>query len=254
MLARWSVVALLVSSAVVSVSAQRQPGTYTYIHTTQQTLADGTHILRTTHSTTIRDGYGRMRLENETDLPGRPVIRTVNITDPVAGVSYFYQEAVGEGAYVSHTYTRTEMYPPAQLTSKISTPPRTRIAPTVSAPPSGAGMVGFTTGNTSPSGAASLPRPEVKSEDLGFDTVQGISCKSRRITEVYPVNYFGNDRPITVTRESCFAADSGMAVRNVNDDPRLGTSTTLLESVNLTEPAANVFQPPPDYTENKQNH
>src|SRR6201999_2858288 len=87
-------------------------GTFTYTHTTQQTLADGTHITRVTHSVTIRDGYGRTRNENELQMPGQSIIRTVNIADPVAGVTYFYQE--GEGQNVSHTYTRLEMHRPTQ--------------------------------------------------------------------------------------------------------------------------------------------
>ena len=97
-------------------------------------------------------------------------------------------------------------------------------------------------------------RPEIKSEDLGFDTVQGISCKSRRTKETYPVNFFGNDRPIVVTRENCMSVESGgMLVRNVNDDPRTGTQTMLLESVSFADPAATLFQPPAGYTERKQN-
>ncbi|HEY9136926.1 MAG TPA: hypothetical protein VIM67_01555, partial [Terriglobus sp.] len=91
MLSRLSVV-LLVSSAMVAAHAQRQPGTFTYSHTTQQTLADGTHITRTTHTVMIRDAYGRTRNENEVQMPGRPIMRSVNIMDPIAGVTYFYQE------------------------------------------------------------------------------------------------------------------------------------------------------------------
>lgn len=259
MLARWSVVAFLISSAMVVASAQRQPGTFTYTHTMQQTLADGTHISRVTHTVMIRDGYGRTRNENEVQMPGRSIIRTVNIMDPVAGVTYFYQES--EGQNVPHTYTRMEMHRPTQN-------PGLRTLPTPPPQPSGVASgqvssgIGVVAGGAvssglipvnQPVGTAEM-RPQVKNEDLGFDTVQGISCKSRRTTETYPVNFFGNDRPIVVTRESCMSVESGgMLVRNVNDDPRTGTQTMLLESASFTEPAETLFQPPPGYIERKQN-
>lgn len=266
MLSRLSVV-FLVSSAMVAAHAQRQPGTFTYSHTTQQTLADGTHITRTTHTVTIRDAYGRTRNENEVQMPGRPIMRSVNIMDPIAGVTYFYQE--GEGQYVPHTYTRFEMHTNGQsvgLRTMPSPPPLKPVAPTSTPTIASAGGVGigavsgsFATisGGAAPlsaSGSTAEMRPDIKNEDLGFDTVQGISCKSHRTTETYPVNFFGNDRPIVVTRENCTAVENGgMLVRNVNDDPRTGTQTMLLESASFTEPAVTLFQPPPGYTENTQN-
>jgi hypothetical protein len=96
-------------------------------------------------------------------------------------------------------------------------------------------------------------RPEIKNEDLGFDTVQGMSCKSHRTTQTYPVNFMGNDRPIVTTRETCMSVETGMVVRNVNDDPRTGTQTMMLEGVSLTEPPESVFQPPAGYTQRTQN-
>lgn len=267
MLARWSVIALFASSAVVAASAQRQPGTFTYSHTTQQTLADGTHITRTTHTVMIRDAYGRTRNENEVQMPGRSVMRSVNIMDPIAGVTYFYQE--GEGQYVPHTYTRMEMHTNGQsvgLRMMPSPPPLKPVAPAPT--PTIASAGGVVTGSVSgsvgtlssgavpvsASGSTAEMRPDIKNEDLGFDTVQGVSCKSHRTTETYPVNFFGNDRPIVVTRENCMSVENGgMLVRNMSDDPRTGTQTMLLESASYTEPAATLFQPPPGYTENQQN-
>ncbi|MEZ2345489.1 hypothetical protein [Terriglobus sp. RCC_193] len=261
MLSRLFVVALFSSSAVVAASAQHQPGTFAYIHTTQQTLADGTHIMRATHTVMIRDAYGRTRNENEVQMPGRSITRSVSIVDPIAGVTYFYQE--DEGKNVPHTYIRFEMHRSAQnpgLRTLPATPPSSGV---VAGPSSlGTGVVtgmagGMVSGGAVPvsqTGVVAEMRPEVKNEDLGFDTVQGISCKSHRTTETYPVNFFGNDRPIVITRENCMSVGSGgMLVRNVNDDPRTGTQTMLLESATFADPAANVFQPPPDYTERKQN-
>lgn len=261
MLARWSVFAFLISTAVVTVSAQRQPGTFTYSHTTQQTLADGTHITRITHTVMIRDAYGRTRNENEVQMPGRSTnMRTVNIVDPVAGVTYFYQE--NEGQNVPHTYTRFEMHKPAQnlgLRTLPAVPSSSGIVTGAGALGAGVvtaiagGSVGGAVPVSQPGGSTEM-RPEIKNEDLGFDTVQGVSCKSRRTTETYPVNFFGNDRPIVVTRESCMSVESGgMLVRNVNDDPRMGTQTMLLESASFADPATSLFQPPPGYTERKQN-
>lgn len=255
MLPRLCVLALLISPATAVVHAQLQPGTFTYIDTQQQTLADGTHITRVTHRTAIRDGYGRMRTENEITIPGRPVMRMVNIIDPLAGLSYLFQ--IGEGQSAPHTYTRMERV--SQPVSKISqTPPLPTLiratgsgAATEGTPPA----VGTTANGMVVSGTITAAmRPSIKRDDLGFDTVQGISCRSTRTTETYPVNFFGNDRPLTVVHETCISKESGMTVRTVTEDPRTGTQTMLLDSVSLTEPPESVFQPPPDYTENKQNH
>lgn len=263
MLARWSVVALLVSSAVVAASAQRQPGTFKYVTTSLQTLADGTHITHTTHTVNIHDGYGRTRNEYEMQIPGRPVARSVNIIDPVAGVSYFYQE--GEGQNVPHTYNRMEMHQNGQGAVQGSMSPLLTSPPPPSRTPQLSGLVVGAVASGSPAVIHSAPlsgvpggvqemRPEIKNEDLGFDTVQGVSCRSHRTTETYPVNFFGNDRPITVTREYCTAVENGgMMVRNVNDDPRSGLQTMLLESASFSEPAESLFQPPAGYSENVQN-
>lgn len=255
MLSRLSVV-LLASSAVVAAHAQRQPGTFKYTQTAQQTLADGTHITRITHSVTIRDGYGRTRTENEMQMPGRPVMRSVNIMDPIAGVTYFYQE--GEGQYTPHTYTRVEMHPNGQSVALRSMPAPPPVRPVASTTGTSGVLSATVSGsfNSVPvaaQGTAAEMRPQVKNEDLGFDTVAGVSCKSRRTTQVYPVNFFGNDRPVTVTHENCMSVENGMMVRNVSDDPRTGTQTMLLESASFTEPAETLFQPPAGYTENTQN-
>ena len=267
MLARWSVLALLALSAWAAASAQRQPGTFTFSHTTEQTLLDGTHIKRVTHTTTIRDSAGRTRSENESQIPGRAVIRSVNIMDPVAGVSYSYQG--GEGDSSPHTYTRVEMHPKEQagvpqgamLSMLASPPPPPPPSSAVVIKPPMSGM-GFVAGGVMSGGpetgalgvTTAQMRPDIKSEDLGFDTVAGVSCKSRRTTRVFPTGFYGNDRPITVTREDCIAVgNGGMMVRNVTDDPRTGTQTMLLESASFTEPAETLFQPPAGYTENTPN-
>lgn len=258
MLPRLYVLALLISAATVAVHAQRQPGTFTYSHTTQQTLADGTHITRTTHTVMIRDAYGRTRNENEVQIPGRSIMRSVSIVDPIAGVTYFYQE--GEGQNIPHTYTRFEMHRPMEnpgWRTLPATPPSPGVVTGTSSSVTGVTTGVAALGNAVPGSQPSVSvemRPVIKNEDLGFDTVQGISCKSHRTTETYPVNFFGNDRPIVVTRESCMSVgNGGMLVRNVNDDPRTGTQTMLLESASFADPAANLFQPPPAYTERKQS-
>lgn len=256
MLSRWSV-AVLLCPAVVAASAQRQPGTFKYVNTSVQTLADGTHITRTTRTVTIRDGYGRIRGENETEIQGRPMIRNINISDPVAGVSYFYQEAVGDDANVPHTYTRIEMnrsvQNPGLRVMPAPAPPATVRPPVATTGTvTGSVMAGGAVPPAQP-GITQAMHPEVKNEDLGFDTVQGLSCKSHRTTQTYPVNFMGNDRPIVTTRETCMSMENGLVLRNVNEDPRTGTQTMLLEGVSLTEPPESLFQPPAGYTERPLN-
>jgi hypothetical protein len=93
-----------------------------------------------------------------------------------------------------------------------------------------------------------IPRPEMQSEDLGTQMIEGVTARGTRTTQTWPVDSVGNDRPIVSVHETWFSQQlGGIVVLSKNTDPRYGETTTALKNVNLAEPDPSLFQPPPGY-------
>jgi hypothetical protein len=88
----------------------------------------------------------------------------------------------------------------------------------------------------------------MSTEKLGTQTIEGVLAEGMRHTSLWPVGSVGNDRPITSINETWMATDLKVMVLSKNSDPRIGDHTQKLINVNLGEPDASLFQPPPDYT------
>jgi hypothetical protein len=231
-------------------------------HKNVQTLADGTHITSISHESFYRDSLGRTRTETENMTP--PARQTtlphsVNVLDPVAGVRMSWTAGTDTAPKLYTEYplpitggsVALRAAPP---TTEDSTPVPSliRIAP----PPPGSPPAPGTPAQTTPQKVAAqsnLPRPAVKHQDLGSQTIEGVVCQAQRTTTTYPENYFNNDRAITVTTESCFSRELNHVLMDKVEDPRSGVRTTTLKSISRTEPDVSLFQPPADYTERPRN-
>ena len=195
-----------------------------------QTLADGNRIVNTTTTRIYRDSQGRTR--TETTLPtlagGPPAPVMITINDPVAGVTYLL-----------NADNKTAQ----KLTMKqVQLPDVKALAPLPPLPePSGAGPVVF-------AAAAGLPKPEVKKEDLGNQTLDGVLVTGTRITETIPAGAIGNEQAIQTTSERWFSPALQVVVKSTNTDPRIGQTTETLNNLNLAEPDPSLFQVPGDYT------
>jgi len=99
-------------------------------------------------------------------------------------------------------------------------------------------------------GHGNLPAPTV--ESLGSKTVNGILADGTRTTRVIPAGAQGNDKPITITRESWVSADLKVEVMRVETDPRKGTTTIELTGISRDEPPAALFQVPAGYEVNER--
>jgi hypothetical protein len=204
---------------------------------TIQTLADGTHITNGSQKVmTYRDSLGRTRVERTAVRPpgfmsegsSPPVF--IEVTDPVAGYRYSFDSN-------TKTAHRSQIGHGKVLTT---------IAPPPSPPPPGAAAVqAFQSGPNS--ATAQRPRPEISREPLGTQTMEGVLATGTRTTTTYPVGFFGNDRPITTTRETWMSRDLGMAILTKTSDPRSGETTMRVTNISLTEPDPSLFQPPADY-------
>jgi hypothetical protein len=91
-------------------------------------------------------------------------------------------------------------------------------------------------------------RPSMQHESLSGKTINGIYAEGVRMTQTYPVGYFGNDRPIVVVHETWTAPDLKIIVLTTSDDPRTGTRTTEVTNIDRSEPDPALFQVPEGYT------
>lgn len=211
-----------------------------------QVLADGTRIAQKAFTMVLyRDSAGRTRTERPIFLgnfPGAPPalhdIKVIEITDPVAGVQY----VLDTQNRIAYRFPFKAFEPPAssQVLAGDLNSPGTRVpGPALQAPPSQA---------KPPSSAPVDPqRPQVSTESLGTEVMEGVYVEGRRTTTVFPTGSEGNDRPITRTCEEWFAPDLGRMVLYKCSDPR-GDNVTHLTNIDRSEPDPSLFQVPQGYS------
>jgi len=85
---------------------------------------------------------------------------------------------------------------------------------------------------------------QVKHEDLGTQTIEGVSAQGKRETVTIPAGQIGNERPIEIVTETWFSPELHTMVLRKHSDPRLGDSTYRLTDIKRNEPDAALFQPP----------
>lgn len=191
------------------------PYSATVITESTQTLADGTHITRSTTASTYRDSDGRTRTEQTLGAVGTfastgDARQRTFIHDPVAGVQY-----------VLDASTRT-----AEKMKSWNGPPP-------------GGNRGAST---------SAERPDVQTESLGTQTIEGVQAEGTRRTMTIPAGKFGNDQPIQIISETWYSPELQVVVSSKHSDPRMGDHTYRLTNINRSEPAKALFEVPPDYT------
>jgi len=86
---------------------------------------------------------------------------------------------------------------------------------------------------------------QIKHEDLGTQTIEGISAQGKRETVTIPAGEIGNERPIEIVTETWFSPELHTMVLRKHSDPRLCDSTYRLTDIKRNEPDASLFQPPP---------
>lgn len=185
----------------------------------KQTLADGNVIDRKIQSNVYRDSQGRTRRETTFTgvgafAPAGQTRSLVTIHDPVASA-----------AYVLHTDKKVaEQLPiPPKNGANVQNRMETRLQ-------------------------QEIADGTVKKEDLGTQTINGITAQGTRYTRVIPAGQIGNANPITVVNEQWYSPDLQVMVKIVRNDPRVGQVTYTLTNIQRTEPAASLFTVPSDYT------
>jgi hypothetical protein len=189
---------------------------------TRQSLADGNAISRKVQANVFRDSQGRTR--RETTLTGVGPLSTtgasrtfVMIHDPVAGTAFVLHQdtKVAEKLPVP----RGGGKPPANLQGKFNARMQEQIA-----------------------------NGTLKKEDLGVQTINGISAQGTRFTRTIPAGQAGNAKPIIITNERWYSPDLQIVIKTVRNDPRFGETTYTVTNIQKQEPAAGLFAVPSDYT------
>jgi hypothetical protein len=191
-----------------------------------QILADGNRVRQSLRAKIYRDSAGRTRREQSVNLddlsPNSKMPRLVFISDPVAQVNFALNAN-------DHTGTRS-------VRNAWNHGPQGMRAR------DGAGLAPR---RTEPGAGRKVEDRKV--EDLGRQTMEGLSVQGRRTTITLPSGETGNGAPLHMTSETWYAADLQINLLTKRSDPRHGETVTHLVNLVRAEPAHSLFEVPSDY-------
>lgn len=237
--------------ACAAASSQMNPALYRPYTAVEETtyvqgLADGTIIKREATATIVRDSRGRTLRKETVPAPGGKEITHYSVTDPDA-------HTFTNWTTQNKQATRVHMLVPRL-------PPQASLRPGIGAAVSGSVVTsqnGIVTAGPVLSGGTGVGiagqvsdpnlKPSIKREKLEGKMIAGVYADGIRITTTFPVNSLGNDRPITTVRETWTSPDLNLILYTVTQDPRSGTQSTEVISLERSEPDAALFDPPADY-------
>jgi len=187
---------------------------------TTQALADGNRISRKTQTNLFRDSQGRFR--KEVTLPAIGPLATsggpksfVMINDPVAQQNLI-------------------LHPDAKTAEKMGKP--------------FGRMKGVWKDKAASWEAKAAANGNFTKEDLGTQTIAGVSAQGTRYTRIIPAGQIGNEKPVTIVSEHWYSSDLQLMVMTKRSDPRFGNTSYTLTNIQRSEPAASLFAVPSDYT------
>jgi len=225
-----------------------------------QTLSDGTHITQSTNGNVVRDSMGRTRqdapLPSFGNLSAANAPHIVFIQDPVAQVSYTLDLTnktaqkmsamppppgadAGAGVMANGKFF-VQMAAPGPVAAGGPLP----LLPLP--PPPGAAQPGVVMFQRTIVGDADSAKSTT--EDLGSQTMQGITVTGTRTTHTIPKGQIGNDAPINIVTEVWTSPELKTVVYSKRTDPRMGEQTFQLTNISRSEPAASLFTVPSGFT------
>ncbi|HWG40293.1 MAG TPA: hypothetical protein VN658_07080 [Candidatus Acidoferrales bacterium] len=210
---------------------------YTATATTESTqvLADGNRIVNKTSSFVARDSQGRTRRETDLHRIGTMQVdspKTVFINDPTTHTQYIFTPG-GEATKVIRNEGNWKELP--QILELRNGKGEQHIKEKV--------IVNLQGAHERQQSKESSE--QVKHEDLGTQTIEGVSAQGKRETVTIPAGQIGNEKPIEIVTETWFSPELHTMVLRKHSDPRLGDSTYRLTDIKRNEPDAALFQPPP---------
>lgn len=230
---------------------QGAPYSATITNEMVQTLSDGTHISQTTTGNVARDSQGRTRQD-------APLPQIGNLSAANAPHLVFIQDPVAQVSYTLNLTDKTAQKMPVPLAGTGNP---------AAAAAGGKFFIQMDTG-TSAMGAPLPPLPppppeagimiqksvitandaaNTTTEDLGSQTMQGVTVTGTRTTRVIPKGQVGNDAPISIITEVWTSPELRTVVYSKRSDPRMGVQTFQLTNISRTEPDASLFTVPGDF-------
>jgi len=188
----------------------------------KQTLADGNTIDRKVQSSLYRDSQGRTR--RETALPG-----------------------VGPLAASGQPHTFVMIHDPVARTAFVLHADQ-KVADQLSRPGNGQKHAGGFESKFQAHIQQEIANGTLIQEDLGVQTINGVSAQGTRYTKTIPAGKIGNAQPIVIISEHWYSPDLQIVVKSTRSDPRFGTTTYTITTLQRQEPAASLFAVPADYT------
>ena len=209
---------------------------YTATATTENTqvLADGNKIVNKTSSFVARDSQGRTRRETDLHRIGTMQVdspKTVFINDPTNHTQYIFTPG-GEATKVVRSEGNWKESP--QILDLRGSSGERRVNEKIMVKVAGPHDAQQRKENNE----------QIKHEDLGTQTIEGVSAQGKRETVTIPAGEIGNERPIEIVTETWFSPELRTMVLRKHSDPRLGDSTYRLTDIKRNEPDAALFQPP----------
>ena len=115
-------------------------------------------------------------------------------------------------------------------------------------------VTGTVAGRLFRSGAQPVPS-DIKptEESLSTRQVEGVKATGRRSTTVIPAGRIGNDREIRIVEEQWDSPELNMVMSTRFSDPRTGVVEYRMTNVSRSEPRADLFIVPADYTVTEPN-
>src|SRR5712671_2735340 len=209
------------------------PSTATATTESTQLLCDVNRIVNKTSSFVARDSQGRTRRETDLHRIGTMQVdspKTVFINDPTTHTQYIFSPG-GEATKVIRSEGSWKEGP--QIIDLRSTRER-RVKD----------KVFVTTQGVREIQQSKESNEQIKHEELGTQTIEGLAAQGKRETVTIPAGQIGNERPIEIVTETWFSPELHTMVLRKHSDPRQGESTYRLTEIKRNEPDASLFQPP----------
>ncbi|HTS50040.1 MAG TPA: hypothetical protein VMH05_18960 [Bryobacteraceae bacterium] len=224
---------------------QGAPYSATIVNESTQTLADGNRIVQRATGSTARDSQGRTRqdmaLPSIGNLSAANAPHLVFIQDPVAKAAY----TLNLTDKTAHKMPMPPSGPPGAIQGQL-------MAGAFSAaiPPRSIAVAGVATAGAGPvvmKEQIGLEQGDIKTEDLGTQTMQGVSVQGVRTTRTIPAGQIGNDSPIEIVTEVWTSPELKTIVYSKRSDPRTGEQIFQLTNIVRSEPDPSQFTVPADF-------
>ena len=85
-------------------------------------------------------------------------------------------------------------------------------------------------------------------EDLGSQTMQGVTVTGTRTKRTIPKGQIGNDAPISIVTEVWSSSELKTVVYSKRTDPRMAEQTFQLTNISRSEPDPSLFTVPSGFT------